>query len=139
MPKTARQKRQWAYDRANAAPAVPAAVKREVEERANALVETVLTPRYVKPPPENPQRNYLESLSTRWRSTYFYFCAQYRSAGPHAIGGHFELKFARMQYMGNGLFNLAYMRHNDQWFEVSIGLPLEACLARIDDDALFHP
>ncbi len=139
MPKTAKQKKTWSYTPAKAAPAVPAVVKREVEVRANALVEAVLTPRYVQPPPENPQFNYLESLSTRWRGTYFYFCAQYRSTGPHAIGGHFELKFARMQYMGNDLFNLAYMRHNDQWYEFSIGLPLDACLARIDGDALFHP
>ena len=140
MPKSTKSQKRWVYaPRKQAPPRVPAALKREVEERANALVEAVLKPRFVPPPPEDPQFNYIENLYTRWYGSYCYFCAQYRSAGPYALGGHFETKFARMESIGGGLFNLAYMRHTDQWFELFTGLTLDACLASIRDAEWFHP
>ena len=140
MPKSTKSRYSWVSAPSKpASAAVPAALKREVEEKANELVATVLKPRHVKPPPENPQRNYLEDIITRWRGSYFYFCAVYRSAGPHALGGQFESKFARMKYTEGSLFDLAYMRHTDAWFELSFGKTLEECLERIESDPLFHP
>lgn len=140
MPKSAKSQKVWVYaPRKQAPPPMPAALKQEVEEKAKALVETVLKPRYVLPPPENPQFNYLEDIYTKWYRSFFYFCAQYRSAGPYALGGHFETKFARMKYAGDGLFELAFMRYTDEWVEVYAGLTLDACLASIRDDAWFHP
>jgi hypothetical protein len=82
-------------------------------------------------------RGFLRGI--KWYRSYFYFCAQYRSAGPYALGGQFESKFARLEYVGNGLFNLAYMRYNDQWFELFTGLPLDSCLANIRDGVWFQP
>ncbi len=101
MPKS--QKR-WGYapPRKSIPPAVPAALKQEVEEKAQTLVEAELKPRFVLPPPENPQFNYIDDLYTKWFRSFFYFCAQYRSAGTNALGGHFETKFARMKYTGLG-------------------------------------
>ena len=140
MPKSAKSQKSWVdAPRRQAPPPVPAALKWEVEEKANALVETVLKPRYVLPPPANPQFNYIEALYTKWYRSAFYFCAQYRSAGPYALGGHFETKFARMKYTGTGLFDLAFMRHTGEWVEVYAGLTLDACLASIRDDEWFHP
>ncbi len=140
MPKSAKSQKVWGYaPRKQAPPPVPAALKQEVEEKAKALVETVLKPRDVLPPPENPQFNYLEDIYTKWYRSFFYFCAQYRLAGPYALGGHFETKFARMKYSGDGLFELAFMRYTGEWVEVYAGLTLDACLASIRDDAWFHP
>lgn len=120
-------------------PPVPAALKQEVEEKANTLVETVLKPRYVLPPPEDPQFNYIEDIYTKWYHSFFYFCAQYRSAGPYALDGQFEAKFTRLRYTGAGLFNLAFMRYTNQWIEVLEGLTLDECLTSIRDDAWFQP
>jgi hypothetical protein len=140
MSKSAKSQKRWVYaPRRQAPPTVPAALKREVEEKANALVEAELKPRYLQPPPENPQFNYIEDLYTKWYGSFFYFCAQYRSAGPYAQGGHFEAKFARMKYTGAGLFNLAFMRHTGKWVEVFEALTLDGCLASIRDDEWFHP
>jgi hypothetical protein len=140
MPKPAKSRKQWVYaPHKPAPPAVPAALKREVEQKANAMVEAELKPRYVAPPPENPQFNYIEDLSTRWRGSFFYFCALYRSAGPYAVGGQFETKFARMRYAGGELFDLGYMRYTGEWIEVQLGLTLDGCLANIRDNAWFHP
>ena len=140
MPKSTKPRYGWVYAPAKASPpSVPAAMKRTVEERANALVASVLKPRYVQPPPEDPQFNYIEDIVTKWRGSYFYFCAVYRSAGPHALGGQFETKFARMKYTGGSLFDLAYMRHTDAWFELLFGKTLEECLESIESDPWFQP
>ncbi len=133
-------KKQWVYaPKKSAPPKVPETLKREVETKANALVESVLKPQHVQPPPEDPQFNYIEDITTKWYRSYLYFFAQYRSSGPYALDGQFDAKFARMEYIGNGLFNLAYMRHTDQWFELSTDLPLDACLAAVRDDPWFQP
>ncbi len=133
-------KYQWVHSPKKAAlPAVPESLKSEVETKANELVETVLKPKHVQPPPENPQSNYIEDITTKWYRSYFYFSALYRSAGPHALGGQFEIKLARMEYIGDGSFNLAYMRHTGQWFELATDLPLDACLAAVREDPWFQP
>jgi hypothetical protein len=118
---------------------VPEALKREVVTQANALVETVLKPKHVQPPPEDPQFNYIEDITTKWYRSYFYFTAIYRSAGPYAMGGTFEAKFARLEYLGTGRFNLAAMRHTGEWIEIFPDLSLVECLAAVRDDPWFHP
>jgi hypothetical protein len=47
--------------------AVPAALKAEVEAKAKALIETVLKPEHVKPPPKDPKWNYLTDTGSKWR------------------------------------------------------------------------
>ena len=134
------QRKQWVYaPKKPTPPRVPDALKSEAQTKANALVESVLKPQYVQPPPEDPKFNYIEDITTKWYRSFFHFCALYRSAGPYALGGQFEAKFARMEYIGNGLFNLAYMRHTGQWFELLTELPLDACLDSIRYDPWFHP
>ncbi|MFZ3168330.1 MAG: hypothetical protein WA130_11995 [Candidatus Methanoperedens sp.] len=51
----------------------------------------------------------------------------------------FETKFARLEYAGNSLFNLSYMRHTGQWLEIYTGLSADECLAAIKDDPHFLP
>lgn len=77
------------------------------------------------------------SIDRYWTSSFFY--ATYRSAGPDALGGRFEARFARLGYIGPGLFNLAHMRYTGQWLELFTGLTLDACLAQIRDESWFQP
>jgi hypothetical protein len=44
-----------------------------------------------------------------------------------------------MESVGDGKFNLAYMRHTGKWWEVYGGLTAEECLKRIGDEAIFQP
>ncbi|HME54063.1 MAG TPA: hypothetical protein VKM55_17685 [Candidatus Lokiarchaeia archaeon] len=78
-------------------------------------------------------------IYSRWYRNYFYFCSKYSSPGPNAISPFFETKFARMEYMPNGRFNLAYMRYTGQWLEVFTDLSLEECLEMIEKGPWFHP
>ncbi len=118
-------------------PKTPKSLKVEVSERANKLVETELKPRHVKPPPKKPRFNYIIDITTRWYRNYFYFVAVYASPGPTAISPTFELKFARLEYVGEERFALSYLRHNDKWFELFPDLSLDECLEAVRDQPHF--
>ena len=120
-------------------PKVPTTLKAEVETRASQLIDEVLKPQHLKPPPEDERFNYIADIYGRWYRPYFYVCSRYNSPGPAAISPFFEAKFARMEYVAGVRFNLAFMRHTGQWFEVYRDLSLDACLAAISDDPMFHP
>ena len=119
-------------------PTIPASVKADVTARAQDLVETVLTPRYVREPPTDPQWNYLVGLSTRWYRSSLYFCATYCCPGPHALAPSFEQRFARMEFAGDLRFHLAFMRSTGAWVVLSHDLPLTECLTAICDDPWFQ-
>ena len=133
-------KRTWIYSpKKPTPPTVPDDLKAEVEARANELIETQLTSRFINHPPEDQRWNYLTGISTKWHRSFFYFVGDYASPGPNALSPTFESRFARMEYVGDGKFNLAYMRHTGKWWEVSRGLTAEECLERIGDEAIFQP
>jgi len=120
-------------------PKVPENIKAEVETKANELIESFLKPEYIKPPMEDMRFNYAVDIYTKWYRNYFYFCAKYACPGPNAISPFFEVKFARMEYVGDCHFNLSYMRHTEQWFEIFQDLTVDECLETIKDFPHFHP
>ena len=135
-----RARRTWAYRPPKPpAPTVPAAVKVAVHDQAEQLVETVLKPQHIKPPPRDSRFNYLVNIFTKWHRQYFYFCATYAVPGPTAIAPFFETKFARMEYVEDGRFNLAFMRHTGAWVVLYYGLSRDECLEHIKDDPFFYP
>lgn len=138
--KVAKRRRAWIYSQPKRPkPKVSENVKLELKEKVNAFVEGMLKPAYIKPPPEDTRLNYLTDIYTKWYGRYFYFCAKYHVPGPNAITPFFEAKFARLEYIGNGRFNLAYMRHAGKWVEVYTNLSADECLTLIKDEPLFCP
>jgi hypothetical protein len=117
--------------------------KVELEAKATELINTVLKPEHVKPPPKNAKWNYIVDIYTKWHSNYFYFCAKYACPSPNAMSPYFETAFARLEYSGGvggqSRFNLSYMRHTGKWWEIRHGLSLEQCLAEIREGGLFQP
>jgi len=136
---TKRQK-SWVYSPSKAPkPKVPEGVKTDLEKKAEALVDAVLKPNHVKPPPEDARFNYIVDIYTKWYRNYFYFCAKYHRPDPTASSPSFEDKFARLEYVGNGRFNLSFMRHTGRWVELYTDLSVDQCLAAVKDDPWFHP
>lgn len=136
----AKRRKTWVYvPPKQAKPTVPAALRVEVEAKARELVESVLKPLHVKPPPEDERFNYIVDIGTKWYRSYFYLYATYRSPGPNALSPSFEAKFARLGYTGGGSFSLAFMRHTGQWIEVYSDLSVDQCLQAIKDDPFFIP
>jgi hypothetical protein len=121
-------------------PKVPEDLMAEVEIKATELVETVLKPQHLKPPPEDQPFNYIVDIYTKWYRNYFYFCAKYACPGPNALSSFFETKFARMEYVGGrSRFNLSFMRYTGEWIALHRNLSLEECLAAIRDEPHFYP
>ena len=133
-------KRTWVWaPRKPTPPPVPDDLRAEVEAKANALIENFLRPTFVKRPPKDKRWNYLTGISTKWHRSFFYFVGHYASPGPNALSPTFESKFARMEYAGDGRFNLAYFRHTGKWWEVYRGLTLNESIETIRDHGIFHP
>jgi len=120
------------------APKLSKTVKAQIKAKADALIEEVLRPTYIKPSPENPQFNYVADMHTKWWRNYFYFCATYKT-DERGIVPSFETKFARLEYLSQDEFNLSAMRHNDQWLELHQNITLDDCFQLIQEDAWFHP
>lgn len=136
----AKQQKRWVYSpRKPTPPKMPDRLKTEVAQKAQDLIETFLKPTYIKPPPENPQFNYITDIAAKWWHSYFYFYSTYAVRGPHAITPSFESKFARLTYLGGDRFTLSAMRYNDQWLDIYHDQSLDECLEAIKTDAWFHP
>jgi hypothetical protein len=139
----AKQQRTWVYSPSKpSAPKVPEQTKVMVQQKANELIERVLKPKHISPPPapDEFQRNYICDIYTKWHRHYFYFCAKYNVPGPNALFPSFETKFARLEYVKDNQFNMAFMRYTGkEWVEVYPGLSLEECLEAIENDPYFEP
>ncbi len=117
---------------------VPEYLKTKVTEKAEELLEQ-WRPKHIKQPMEGYQYNYIVELYTTWIRSCFYFCAKYACPGVTAISPFFESRFARLEYVSNGRFNLSFMRHTGQWIETERGLTIDQCLKAVREDGLYCP
>jgi hypothetical protein len=118
---------------------LPGTVKDEVDTKATDLIEKVLKPRHVKPPPEGSQFNYITDITTKWIGSTCYFISIYACPDPAAIAPTFEEKFARMEYVGNAKFTISLMRHTGRWVELLSGISVDECMKAVQDDPWFQP
>jgi len=133
-------KKRWMYvPPKQAKPKVPEYVKATVKCRADDFVESFLKPQFIKPPPRDYEWNYPVDIFTKWHQRYFYFCSTWRSPRPDAISEFFEARFARLEYAGDEKFNMAYMRHTGQWWEIFQDLTLDQCIEEISINPLLWP
>jgi hypothetical protein len=136
-----RMRSEWRWVRApqgGKGPAIPDALKEEVTELAQAVVEE-WKPRYIKEPPKDGRFNYIIDLYTKWHGKSLYFCATYACPGPTAISPSFESRFSRLEYTGGRRFNMAYMRHTGKWVTVAFGQTLEECSKALREDPWYQP
>ena len=104
----ARPREPWNIRPAKKRASVTASVKAEVEAKARHLIDGVLKPKYVLPPPAEAQFNYIIDIGAKWHGNYFYFFSTYACPGPNALSPTFESKFARMEPLGGGQFALYF-------------------------------
>lgn len=136
MPKP---RKPWMIRPAKKPHSMPDSLKTEVEAKARELIETVLKPKHVQPPPTGHQLNYITDITTKWLGSKCYFVSIYACPGPNAISPTFDSKFARMEYLGNGKFALYFMRHTGEWVGIYDALSVDECMKAIQDDAWFVP
>jgi len=130
--------RQWTWTPSKTdKPKVPDDLKKEVQTKADDLVANVLKPLYIQPPPEGSEWNYPIDIWTKWNRSFFYFTSTWANPGPNRIAATFESPFARMEYIEDGRFNLAYFRHTGKWVEIFTDLSMNECLKLIAEDGPF--
>ena len=129
----------WNIHPAKKRASVSASIKAEVEAKAKDLIDNVLKPKHVQPPPAEGQFNYIIDIGAKWYRNYFYFFSTYACPSPDALTPRFESKFARMEPLGGGKFALYFMRHTGEWVGIYDALAVDECMKAIQDDAWFVP
>lgn len=121
--------------------AVPETVKYALTQRTQQLIKDKFKPGIPIQAEAGKKLgfNYIVDIYTMWRGRYFYIIAKYLHPRENANTEYFEVRTTRMEYIGNQGFNLAYMRHTDQWSEVFQGLTMAECLETIEKVELFWP
>jgi hypothetical protein len=119
-------------------PAIPDSLKAQADAKAKELVVSVLQPKFIQPPPKKPRFNHIIDVAAKWHGSSLYFVSTYASPGPTAISPSFEVKFARMTFVGDGKFSLSFMRHTGKWVVLHERLSLAECLDAIKDDPWFQ-
>jgi hypothetical protein len=118
-------------------PTVPSLTISTLKEKADKLIDDIIKPQHLQPATDDI--NYLADIHSKWYRNYFYFCATYNCPSPNAIYPSFEIKFARMEYIDDNRFNLAYMRYTEQWWEVFQDISMDDCLKEIEQNPIFTP
>ena len=118
---------------------LPGTLKDEVDTKARELIETVLKPDHVQPPPTDHQANYITDITFKWLGSTCYFIAVYACPASNAISPTFETKFARLEYIGGAQFILSYMRHTEKWVRLYTGISVDECMKSLRDDPWFQP
>ena len=118
---------------------LPDSLKADVEAKATALIETVLKPKHVVPPPKDGPFNDIVDIGAKCYRNSFYLFSTYACPGPNALSPTFEAKFARMEHLGGGRFALYFMRHTGEWVGLYDTLTVDECLKAIQDDPWFVP
>jgi hypothetical protein len=118
-------------------PTVPSLTISTLKEKADKLIDDVIKPQNLQPATDDV--NYLSDIHSKWYRGYFYFCATYNCPSPNAVYPSFEIKFARMEYIDDNRFNLAYMRYTGQWWEVFQDISMDDCLKEIEENPIFTP
>jgi hypothetical protein len=134
----AKSKKQYIWAKAKPSK-VPDTLKLEVTEKAKVFIEEYIRPEHVKPPPKNPKFNYIEDIFTKWHGRHFYFIAKYACPGPGSISPSFEVGFARLEFIDDNRFNLAYFRHTGKWWPIASGLTIEEVLNIVESGGVFTP
>ena len=133
----AKPREPWNIRPAKKRPSVTASIKVEVETKAKDLIDNVLKPKHVLPPPVEAQFNYITNIGAKWHRNYFYFFSIYACPDPNALSPTFESKFARMEPVDDGKFALYFMRHTDEWVGIYDALSVDECMKAIKDDEWF--
>ena len=131
---------QWVWVKSNTPPKCKLAKyeKQAIQAKADQFVASYYRPHFIKPPPPEPQANYIDDFSTRWHGAYFYFTARYACPGPNTISLFFDIDFARLGYFSRDNYNLWARRHNDQWMLLYENVALPACFERMQNDPWFQ-
>lgn len=85
----------------------------------------------------NKQENYIIDFYSKFYRGFFYLCAKFKAEYENRTVDEFEEKFARLEFVDENNYNLAYFRHTGQWWTIEESVTAEYCLKNIKNNPLF--
>lgn len=131
---------QWIWGRSDTPPKCKLTKweKQSLVAEAEKFLTASYRPTFLKPPPANPQFNYIVDFSACWHGSYLRFTAKYACPGPRALSPFFDSPFARLGYFDRDRYNLWARRHNDQWIVLADDLTLQGCFEEMRGNPWFQ-
>ncbi len=136
-------KKVW-YFNSKPNPKMDELTKKRIDERCGRFIESVLKPKFISSSNESSELDVPNTIVVdiyfKWWRNFIHFYAKYRDTRPEleAIGTS-DLKLARIEYLEEDKYNLAYFRHTGKWWKIFFGISLEECFEAIEDMPHFHP
>ncbi len=131
-------KRGWVHIQEKAAKKkVTDEIKEKITNFFNPLVEEYRE--QIKNIVPNKEYPYAIEVYTKWVQSYFYFGCVLKLDFENRIADKVDDKFARLEFVDNNLFNIAYKRHTGSWFQIATNLSLEEALVCLRNDPMLQP
>jgi hypothetical protein len=130
--------RHWVIDPRAARARPTDSEKLAIIAACDKFINEVLKPRFL-PEIVPTDFNYPIDICGKWHGGRYRFIQRFRSDGHHTLNGEFEASFARLDYVGRGLFDVVWHRHTARWFRLYRALPLTEALRCIERDGHLHP
>lgn len=117
--------------------------KERIKERCDKFIESVLKPKFISNEQSAVDELNVIDIYSKWWRNFIHFYAKYRDTRPEpgaeAVEPTSDLKLARIEYLGENKYNLAYFRHTGKWWVIFYEISLEECFEAIEDMPHFHP
>ena len=135
MPKKARS---WYYN--SPKQKVDKFTKEGLKKKCDKFIESVLKPRFISSDQSALDLgSYVIDIYSKWWWNFIYFYAKYKDNRAEAIEPTYDWKLARIEYLKENKYNLAYFRHTGKWWVIFYEIPLEECFEAIEEMPHFHP
>ena len=113
--------------------------KEGIKKKCDKFIESVLKPRFISNEQSALDGSYVINIYSKWWRNFIYFYAKYQDTRSEAIEPTYDWKLARIEYLKENRYNLAYFRHTGKWWVIFYEIPLEECFEAIEDMPHFHP
>ena len=90
----------------------------------------------IRPLPESQEFNHCIDVFGKWRGNHYSIMQKFKT-GTHAVVDFFDTGLARLEYYGEGKFNLAYFRHTGQWVTIYQDITTDDAKKAILEDSWF--
>ncbi len=115
------------------------AEKQAIEASCERFINDVLKPRFL-PKILPTEFNYCVDIFGKWHGNKYRFMQRFRNDRPDQYTEQeFTSPFARIEYVGRDLFDLAYFRHTEQWWPVHRGVTFDEALELLETSGIYHP
>jgi hypothetical protein len=114
------------------------AEKSAIVVACESFIRDVLKPRFL-PAIQPTEWNYPIDIRGSWAAGRYRFMQRFRSGMDRNRGEEFDIPFARIDYMGPNQFDIYWMRHTGQWWQLHRGVSLAEALRILETDKVLHP